>query len=49
MYANKQLGNNEYKAPNPQLLPGPRNVGCPLLHLDGLIAENTFHSSLYSV
>ncbi len=24
------------KAPNPQLLPGRRNVGCPLLHLDGL-------------
>ncbi len=37
------------KAPNPQLLPGCRNVGCPLLHLDGLNAENTFHSSLYSV
>ncbi len=30
------------KAPNPQLLPGRRNVGCPLLHLDGLNAENTF-------
>ncbi len=37
------------KAPNPQLLPGRRNVGCPLLHLDGSNAENTFHSSLYSV
>ncbi len=41
------------KAPNPQLLPGRRNVGCPLLQvcvqLDGLNAENTFHSSLYSV
>ncbi len=37
------------KAPKPQLLPGRRNVGCPLLHLDGLSAENTFHSSLYSV
>ncbi len=40
------------KAPNPQLLPGRRNVGCPLqvcVHLDGLNAENTFHSSLYSV
>ncbi len=37
------------KAPNPQLLPGRRNVGCPLLHLDGLNAENTFQSSLYSV
>ncbi len=37
------------KAPNPQLLPGRRNVSCPLLHLDGLNAENTFHSSLYSV
>ncbi len=37
------------KAPNPQLLPGRCNVGCPLLHLDGLNAENTFHSSLYSV
>ncbi len=40
------------KAPNPQMLPGRRNVGCPLLqvcvHLDGLNAENTFHS-LYSV
>ncbi len=35
------------KAPNPQLLPRPRNVGCPLLHLDGLNAENTFHSSHY--
>ncbi len=34
---------------NPQLLPGRRNVGCPLLHLDGLSAANTFHSSLYSV
>ncbi len=31
------------KAPNPQLR---RNVGCPLLHLDGLNAENTFQSSL---
>ncbi len=37
------------KAPNPRLLPGRRTVGCPLLHLDGLNAENTFHSSLYSV
>ncbi len=41
------------KAPSPQLLPGRRNVGCPLLqvcvHLDGLNAEHTFHSSLYSV
>ncbi len=43
------------KAPNPQLLPGGRSVGCLLLqvcvcvHLDGLNAENTFHSSLYSV
>ncbi len=39
--------------PNPQLLPGRRNVGCPLLqvcvHLDGLNAENTFHCWLYSV
>ncbi len=35
------------KAPNPQLLPGRCNVGCPLLHLDG--KESTFHSSLYSV
>ncbi len=36
------------KAPNPQLLPGHHNVGCPLLqvcvHLDGLNVENTFHS-----
>ncbi len=30
------------KAANPQLLPGR-------VHLDGLNAENTFHSSLYSV
>ncbi len=37
------------KAPNPKMLPGRRDVGCPLLHLDGLNAENTFHSSLYSV
>ncbi len=41
------------KAPNPQLLPGRRTVGCPLLqvcvHLDGLNAENTFHCWLYSV
>ncbi len=37
------------KAPNPKLLPGHRTVGCPLLHLDGLNAENTFHSSLYAV
>ncbi len=37
------------KARNSQLIPGRRNVGCPLLHLDGLNAENTFHSSLYSV
>ncbi len=41
------------KTPNPQLLPGRRNVGCPLLqvcvHLDGLNAENTFHCCLYSV
>ncbi len=31
------------KEPNPQLLPGCRNVGCPLLqvHLDGLNAERT--------
>ncbi len=40
------------KAPNPQLFPRRRNVGCPLLQvcvlLDGLNAENTFHSSLYS-
>ncbi len=34
---------------NSQLLNGHRNVGCPLLHLDGLNAENTFHCSLYSV
>ncbi len=36
------------KAPNPQLLPGRRSVGCPLLqvcvHLDGLNAENTLYS-----
>ncbi len=32
------------KAPNPQLLPGRRNVGCPLLHLDGSNAENTLYS-----
>ncbi len=37
------------KAPNPQLRPGGRIVGCPLLHFDGLNAENTFHSSLYSL
>ncbi len=39
------------KAPYPQLLPGQshRTFGCPLLHLDGLNAENTFHCSLYSV
>ncbi len=37
------------KAPNPQLLPGSRNVGCSLLHLDGLNAENKFHCSLNSV
>ncbi len=38
------------KAPNPQLLPGRCNVGLSLLlHLDGLNAENIFHSSLYSV
>ncbi len=40
-------------APNPQLLPGRRSVGCPLLrvcvHLDGLNAENTFHCWLYIV
>ncbi len=42
------------KAPNPQLLPGCRNVGCPLLqvclHLDGLNVENTFtpHYTLYN-
>ncbi len=45
----RPLGN----ALNPQLLPGRRNVGCPLLqvyvHLDGLHSENTSHSSLYSV
>ncbi len=34
------------KAPNPQLLPGHRNVGCPLLHLDGLNAE---HISLFII
>ncbi len=32
------------KAPNPQL-----QSRLPLLHLDGLNAENTFHCSLYSV
>ncbi len=32
------------KALNPQLLPGRRNVGCPLLHLDGLNSENTLYS-----
>ncbi len=41
------------KAPNPQLLPEHRSVGCPLLqvcvHLDGLDVENTFHCWLYSV
>ncbi len=41
------------KAPNPQLLPGHRSFGCPLLqvwvHLDGLNLENTFHCWLYSV
>ncbi len=37
------------KAPNPKLLPGRCNVGCPLLHLDGLNAENTFHSSLLCI
>ncbi len=41
------------KAPNPQLLPGRRSVGCPLLqvfvHLDGLKAEHKFHCWLYSV
>ncbi len=37
------------KALNPQLLPGRRDVSCPLLHLDGLNADKTFHSSLYSV
>ncbi len=41
------------KPPIPKLLPGRRNVGCPLLqvcvYLDGLNSENTFHSSLYSV
>ncbi len=26
---------------NPQLLPGRRNVSCPLLHLDGLNAHFT--------
>ncbi len=31
------------KAPIPQLLPGRRNVGCPLLHLDGLNAEHISH------
>ncbi len=36
------------KAPNPQQLPGRRNVGCPLLHLDGLNAENTPHYTLYN-
>ncbi len=40
------------KAPNPQLLPGRRSIGCPLLrvcvhccvcvHLDGLNAEHKF-------
>ncbi len=44
------------KAPNPQQHPGHHNVGFPLLQVcvctyawDGLNAENTFHSSLYSV
>ncbi len=37
------------KPPNPKLLPGRCNVGCPLLHLDGLNAENTFHSSLLCI
>ncbi len=38
---------------NKNLLPERRSVGCPLLqicvHLDGLIAEDTFHCWLYSV
>ncbi len=33
----------------PPTAPRALPVGCPLLHLDGLNAENTFHSSLYSV
>ncbi len=37
------------KAPNPQLLPGHRTVSSPLLHLDGLNAENTFHTDHYTL
>ncbi len=41
------------KAPNLQLLPGSRSIGCTLLrvcvHLDGLNAEHKFHCWLYSV
>ncbi len=41
------------KTPNPQLLPGCRTFGCPLLqvcvHLDGLKAENTFHCWLLCI
>ncbi len=57
MGSNQELYTTEVrplsKAPNPQLLPGRRRVGCPLLqvcvHLDGLNAENTFHCWFYSV
>ncbi len=37
------------KAPNPQLLPGRRNVGCPLLHLDGLNEEWTHFTPHYTL
>ncbi len=49
----QEVSTTEVRPLSKALVPGHRNVSCPLLqvcvHLDGLNAENTFHSSLYSV
>ncbi len=45
----QELSTTEVRPLSKALLPGRCNVGCSLLHLDGLNAENIFHSSLYSV
>ncbi len=37
------------RIPAPTGSPQSCTVGCPLINTDGLNAENTFHSSLYSV
>ncbi len=45
----QEVSTTEVRPLTKALLPGRCNVGCPLLHLDGLNAENTFHSSLLCI